>query len=552
MKYRAVHTPRLSELPISGTREALLALLGPVEHEQLDFKRKLPDDVTDLFAAMAMTDGGLVVLGVTDRECTVVGCPLDQKLFDAINRKARNVGIDVQVQQIGVDGTAVTVVAVPEVRERIITTPNGRLLRRVGSDNVPLVGDQMATFVTTRLQRAADVQPLPIVDLPPLDLGLINRALQGDDRPPVGPGEVWRALVDLGCANPSGPGGDPQLLAAGALLFAERPRDLVSGAGLQLVRRLGVGPAVGATAERRDVQGPLPALVAEVISFIDRHTSAADVVIGQVRERIPAYPVTVLREAVLNALAHRDYGLAGATVDVTVWDDRVEIQSPGGLPGHVTLSNIKEEHYSRNRVLMRVLKLLGLVEEYGEGVDRMFRDMEARLLDPPAIAPTPSSVTVVLRSRSRLPVEDQVWLQLLGRVDLSAAERLILVEARRVGEVSRRRASALSGSGDGEVLLRALVAKGLLRQIGQRGGSRYVLTSEVVMRAGATGVEASSRRREMLLEVLRQRGSLSRQEAAAVLDGDVTLARDLLKEFTAAGLVTAEGNTSARRYRMVP
>lgn len=369
----------------------------------------------------------------------------------------------------------------------------------------------------------------------------------------VGQEDLWRALVDLGCANPVGPGGDPQLLTAGALLFAERPRDLVSGSGVQLVRRLGVGPAVGATAERRDLQGPLPALVADVIAFIDRHTPAVDVVVGQTRERIYAYPVTVLRETVLNALAHRDYGLAGATVDVTVWDDRVEIQSPGGLPGHVTLLNIKDEHYSRNRILMRVLKLLGLVEEYGEGVDRMFRDMESRLLDPPTIVPTPRSVTVVLRSRSRLPVEDQVWLQLLPREDLSAVERLILVEARRAGEVSRKRASTLSGSGDGEILLRALVAKGLLRQVGQRGGSRYVLTSEVILLAGATGVEASSRRREMLLEVLRQRGSLSRQEAAAVFDGDVTLARDLLQEFTAAaGLVTAEGNTSARRYWMVP
>jgi len=70
-------------------------------------------------------------------------------------------------------------------------------------------------------------------------------------------------------------------------------------------------------------------------------------------------------------LAHRDYGRRGTTVDVTIWDDRIEIRSPGGLTGRITLENIRVEHYSRNRRVMRALKLLGLVEEYGEGIDRM-------------------------------------------------------------------------------------------------------------------------------------------------------------------------------------
>lgn len=80
----------------------------------------------------------------------------------------------------------------------------------------------------------------------------------------------------------------------------------------------------------------------------------------------------MLREALLNALAHRDYGLRGATVDVTIWDDRIEIRSPGSLPGPITLENMRVEHYSRNRKLIGCLKALGLVLEYGEGIDRMF------------------------------------------------------------------------------------------------------------------------------------------------------------------------------------
>ena len=75
---------------------------------------------------------------------------------------------------------------------------------------------------------------------------------------------------------------------------------------------------------------------------------------------LPEYPEAVLREAVVNALAHRDDGLQGATVDIIVWDDRIEVRSPGPLPGHITIDNMRDEHYSRNPRIMRVLKTMGL------------------------------------------------------------------------------------------------------------------------------------------------------------------------------------------------
>ena len=541
--------PRLSELPDQVSATEFWDLLGgSIEHERLEFKSRPGEGLYDVFAAMAMTDGGLVLLGVEDRTRAVVGCPLTQAVYDAVKRASHAVGVDVQIQEVRVDRVMVTAIAVPDVRERIVTTPNGRLLRRVGSENQPLVGDALGHFVSARLQRAADEQPLPMFDLKEVNLDLVNRALAGDARPRTNRQGILRALVDLGCAHPLGPAADPAVMAATAMLFAKNPERYVSGARVQLVRRVGVGPDPGATTDRVEVTGPIPVLVERMIAFVDKHTPATEVVSGRQRERVPAYPATVMREAVVNALAHRDYGLAGATVDVTVWDDRVEIKSPGGLPGHVTVDNIRDEHFSRNRIVMRVLKLLGLVEEYGEGVDRMFREMEERLLQPPSFAATPASVTVTLKSQSRLSVEDQVWLQLLGRPNLSTAERLALVEVRRQGVITRKRAAAFTARADGETLLRALVAKGLLRQVGQRGGSRYVLTPEVVIRAGSTGIEARARRRDALLDDMRRRGSLSVNEGAALLDGDVALARDLLREFVLAGLARAEGNTSARRY----
>ncbi len=284
------------------------------------------------------------------------------------------------------------------------------------------------------------------------------------------------------------------------------------------------------------------------LAFIERHTRQYEVVTGTRRERLPEYPLAVVREAVLNALAHRDYGLIGATTDITIWDDRIEIRSPGPLPGHITIENMRDEHYSRNRRLMGVLKTLGLVEEYGEGVDRMIREMEARLMMPPVFTATPSSVTVTLHNRFLVAVDDQVWLALLGGYPMTTHERRALVEARHGGAVTRRQLRELMPESDIDALLKGAVAKGLLVRVGRAGGTRYVLSDEVVLRVGSQGMEAQQRRRQMLLDEIARRGSISTAEGATLLEEDVAAVRQLLNELTTAGFVRADGATRARRY----
>ena len=147
--------PQLGAIPSPLTTQAFWDLFGRVEHAQLDFKRGVATDIRDAIAAMAMTDGGLIVHGVDDRR-RIVGCPLSQNTQDRITRIAMECGVDVQIRPIAVADVEVTVTAVPEVRGRIVTTPDGRLLRRIGGDSQPLRGDAMARFVREREQRVAE------------------------------------------------------------------------------------------------------------------------------------------------------------------------------------------------------------------------------------------------------------------------------------------------------------------------------------------------------------------------------------------------------------
>ena len=123
-------------------------LIGRIEHERLEFKRSALH-LRDAIAAMAMSEGGAIVLGVSD-ERDLVGRPLDQETLDRITAAACECGVDVGVREIAVGRVPLTIVVVPAVRDRIVTTPDGRLLRRVGSMNQPLRGDALSRFVRAR------------------------------------------------------------------------------------------------------------------------------------------------------------------------------------------------------------------------------------------------------------------------------------------------------------------------------------------------------------------------------------------------------------------
>lgn len=495
---------------------------------------------------MAMTEGGLIVHGVDDQR-RIVGCPLSQNTQDRITRIAMECGVDIRIQRLVVAGVELTITAVPAVRDRIVTTPDGRLLRRVGGDSQPLRGDAMARFVREREQRTAEDEPVVAFDSAAFSVETINQALLADDRPAIDAERIPRALADLRVAVPASPPLDYSVLRAAIVLFATEPRDFLRGAAAQLVRRAGTGPRTGPVVERVECSGPLVETVVCCMDFITRHAGGLEVVTGHRREVFPAYPPAVVREAVVNALAHRDYGLTGATVDITVWDDRIEIKSPGALPGHITIDNMRREHYSRNPRIMGVLKTLGYVEVYGEGVERMFREMASRLMEPPVFEATPVSVTVTLRNRVLIDIDDRVWLSHFHTDELEPDECRALVAARRQGAVTPRSLRASMPDADVDAVLARMVSNGLLRRVGVRGGSRYVLSHAVVARAG-TGPDDRQTDRRALLDEIRRRGSLSSAEGAALIDRDLAHARALLNELVEMGLARAAGRTRARRY----
>jgi len=134
------------------TRRAFWRRYGRVEHEGLEFKASA-NHLLESVVAMAMTRGGTILIGVSD-DRRLVGHPTCQASLDRIMLVAHETQVDLDVRRLAVGGVHVLAIAVPAIADRVVTTPDGRLLRRLGGINQPLRGEAVSRFVRTRLSAA--------------------------------------------------------------------------------------------------------------------------------------------------------------------------------------------------------------------------------------------------------------------------------------------------------------------------------------------------------------------------------------------------------------
>lgn len=159
------------------------------------------------------------------------------------------------------------------------------------------------------------------------------------------------------------------------LLFADHYREFFPDAIIRLGRFLGMDKSQ--IIDQQDLEIPISTALEPIIAFIRRHTSVA-AEIGEMRRKdIPQYPPAVVREAVINALLHTDYSIKGSSIQIAIFEDRIEITNPGclpfGLSFEAALSGISQ---LRNRVIGRVFRELNLIEQWGSGLGRMINICE--------------------------------------------------------------------------------------------------------------------------------------------------------------------------------
>ena len=204
-------------------------------------------------------------------------------------------------------------------------------------------------------------------------------------------------------------GGKPTVAAV--LLFAEEPQAaLPKRSGVKLYRYKTTGaPSRETLADvPKSIEGPIVELIKKAVAETSRMIEGISKLGAKGLEPVQ-YPIETLHEIVTNAVLHRDYSIA-ADVHIRIFDNRVEVESPGILPGQVTVKNILNEQFARNGMLVRLVNKFPDPpnKDVGEGLNTAFKAMQKLRLKPPVIKEPENSVLVDIRHDPMASPEESV------------------------------------------------------------------------------------------------------------------------------------------------
>jgi ATP-dependent DNA helicase RecG len=268
------------------------------------------------------------------------------------------------------------------------------------------------------------------------------------------------------------------LTVAGVLLFAREPGRWLPRAGVDLLKFEGTAVELGANfnlVKREELIAPLPLLIRRTWDLVGTLVRIRYQLRGLEMSEQPEYPDFAWREVIVNAIAHRDYSITGTSIQVRMFDDRLEVESPGGLPGIVTVENIRHRHFSRNPQVVGVLKAWHYIEELGFGMDRVFREMEAVGAPPPLVVDDQGVVTVTLHAA---PPETSSQTVLADLNDRQRKALAVLAERNRITNRDYREMFGVSHT-TAVSDLSDLIGKGLIEQAGVGRGIYYCLSQQV-------------------------------------------------------------------------
>ena len=351
------------------TLDDLEILIQKGEGTTLEFKERLSSSFARELVALANAIGGRILLGVRD-DGTVIGTQDTNSLRARIQDIARNCDPPVQVHAEPV-GTVITV----HVRESVskpVQCSDGFFLRQ-GAVTQKLNRDEIRDMFRLEGTVRFDLAPCPRFIYPnDFDRGKFDTWL--DFSGITGQPRVEDVLVNIGAAERAN--GTLLFRNAGVLFFAKNPRRFFPQAYITCLLARNTDKVH--ILDRKDFDGGIMADIEDALRFVERNTRTAYRIEGLRRNNIPEYPTNALREAITNAVMHRDWFIDGANVFVEIYADRIEVVSPGGLPRGLSLTDLGSRSMRRNALIADLLHHIDFIEKAGTGIRRIRNEARAQ------------------------------------------------------------------------------------------------------------------------------------------------------------------------------
>lgn len=538
-------TPALKKI-LAGTTAA------KCETESLDFKQAKPNlketfqDLAEAAVCFANSNGGTIVVGVADNESgqdAIVGCDIDTTALRAKIHQLTSPSLLVDVQEINFSSKRLLEISVPEGLE-VYSTTKGYTYQRIHTDCLP-----MRPLDVTRLSEerrgfdwSATFSNRSTNDIDPLALRYCRRLLSGSVDPTrqrhaqLGDLDLLKALHAVA--------DDGNLSRSGELILCQSPMSLDTAVVYQH-RRTQSGEADAVLR----LGPPLVLAFDEVLQAIRARQGITPVTLADGRQlQIEDYPSAAIREALVNAFIHGDWRLH-APVQIEHSPQYLRIESPGPLVSGVTTSNILTKgSRARYPALAAGFRLLGLAEEVGQGVDRMYREMIKSGRDIPLITEDADHVSVLFRGQppntriakflASLPEEEQDDTDAMLIIRRLCTKRT--VRSSEVATVIQRspdeaQAALLRLSVDPVNILEPT------RATMQNRFPTYRLRAEVVARLGSAVAYHSRAVDDIdkkIIEHVQDYGEVNNRTIQRLFDVDVYQARDILRDLVGREVLT--------------
>lgn len=351
------------------------------EGQHREFKQLIDnlESVAGEIVAFANSDGGVLYVGVDD-DGHIVGLSDANATFQSLTHICRDrciPPVSPVIEQHTLSGQDIVVLTVmPELnRQKPYRTAGGRFYIRVGKDKRDATGRELMRIAQAAGELHYDESPVygtSLADLSRSAFSAYHQVQFGmtlDEQLEQSGMELSTLLRNLRLAHRLD--GELMLSVAGLLVFGEAPQQFMPHSRLSAVAFAGHDEDSDIL-DRREITGRLPTIIDDTRAFLERNIRAPAREHGFGREDILLYDRKALGEAVVNAVAHRDYSLSGSQIRLFLFRDRIEVRSPGRLPNSVTLDNIKlGVHVERNRTIATLLTQLGYMSAIGTGVPRL-------------------------------------------------------------------------------------------------------------------------------------------------------------------------------------
>ena len=363
--------------------EELLALIKNGETQEVEFKEGCPNGhkLAEIICGLANTDGGFLILGVSEKgEIKGLNCDLDKLQQDIANtRQSIHSSPHVSTTIHTIEGKKVALIEINKANDKNAHTYNGAVYVRIGSTTHKLEGQELFDFLKNKQILCFDEQDSE-AKIDDLDESRVKQYL-------IKRGQAdylkSNSLQEFIISNMLGKlNGKLKLKNIAVLFFAKEPHRWHPQSEVRIVRFSGSEP-INIVAQRDFRSDPIEN-IEQTITFIKENISKRFIIPEDSPRRIEIeeYPTAVIREAVVNAIAHRDY-YSYDSIQINIFEDRIEISNPGGLPQGLTKEFFVKRSVRRNPLTYRILRDCHYVEGLGLGVPQMRNEMrKAGLRDP--------------------------------------------------------------------------------------------------------------------------------------------------------------------------